>query len=347
MRLRALFTTSWLLLAAASVPLHPATAVADATAAGVGLARFSLTDPENGGPMGAAVFYPATVQTEPHQIGPFQIDAEIGARPEPGRHPLVLISHGHAGSRLGHHDLDGFLARHGYIVAAIEHPGDNFQDTSGVGTTRVLLGRARQVSALLTALMADSRFGPLVDPEKVGVAGFSAGGYTALLLAGARPNFERFARYCRTSTDGNRLCDFDASAWTPPKHPEPGSLTDPRIRAAFVMSPLAVVFGPEDLRDISIPVFLYYAKADAVLVPAANAERIIPLIPSLAGSAAVPDAGHMVFLAPCTAKLSEEVPNLCQDPPGVDRKAVHATVNAAAVTFFEKALAPHGATTDK
>jgi len=37
----------------------------------------------------------------------------------------VIISHGHAGSRFGHHDLAEQLARAGYVVAAVEHAGDS------------------------------------------------------------------------------------------------------------------------------------------------------------------------------------------------------------------------------
>lgn len=60
-----------------------------------------------------------------------------------------------AGSRYGHHDLAVALARAGYVVCALEHPGDNYADQSGVGTERVLLGRAWQVSAAIDALLED------------------------------------------------------------------------------------------------------------------------------------------------------------------------------------------------
>jgi predicted dienelactone hydrolase len=44
--------------------------------------------------------------------------------------PLVVISHGRTGSLIGHHDTAETLADAGFIVAAINHPGDTSTDTS-------------------------------------------------------------------------------------------------------------------------------------------------------------------------------------------------------------------------
>jgi len=46
--------------------------------------------------------------------------------------PLIVISHGHGGSFLGRHDLAEVLADSGFVVAAINHPGDTFSDMSPV-----------------------------------------------------------------------------------------------------------------------------------------------------------------------------------------------------------------------
>ena len=44
--------------------------------------------------------------------------------------PLIVVSHGKRGSFIGHHDTDEMLADAGFIVASINHPGDNFSDPS-------------------------------------------------------------------------------------------------------------------------------------------------------------------------------------------------------------------------
>lgn len=304
-------------------------------APGVGLSTFAAIDPVGGAPMEAAIFYPAARSTTPTAAGPYRIAAERGAPAMDARTPLVILSHGHGGSRWGHHDLAERLADAGFTVAAIEHPGDNYRDQSGAGTERVAFGRPRQVSALITALLADPAFGPRIDPSKIGVAGFSMGGYTALTLVGAQPDFRRYIDYCRRVLENRELCGFPVAS--PPENKE--TLADPRVRAAFAMAPLAIVFGKDDLAPIKVPVFLAYAEGDRVLTPSENAARIAPFLPTLAGQRAVSEAGHYVFLAPCSAQLTATAPALCTDPAGVDRDAVHRALNDDAVTFFQKAFA--------
>jgi predicted dienelactone hydrolase len=117
-----------------------------------------------------------------------------------------------------------------------------------------------------------------------------------------------------------------------------GNADDPRVKAAFVMAPLSLVFDSSGLASINRPVFLYYGEADEVLLPKANVLHIAPLISTLAGIRMIPAAGHYVFLSPCSAELDKEAPAICRDPSGVDRMAVHARINADALAFFRKAL---------
>lgn len=117
-----------------------------------------------------------------------------------------------------------------------------------------------------------------------------------------------------------------------------GSTDDPRVKAAFVMAPFSVVFGKTGLAHIDRPVFLYYGQDDPVLPPEYNALHIAPLIKTLVGIKMIPKAGHYVFLSPCSSRLAQHSGDICNDPPGVDRVAVHKQVNAAALAFFRKTL---------
>jgi predicted dienelactone hydrolase len=62
------------------------------------------------------------------------------------------------------------------------------------------------------------------------------------------------------------------------------------------------------------------------------------MIRTLAGIRMIPKAGHYVFLSPCSPQLARDAPDICTDPPGVDRAAVHEEINAAALAFFRKTL---------
>ena len=318
-------------------------------APGVGIAAIEVKDPVGGKAMPGFVFYPSTRASEGiTRIGPYEVDAAFDAPAQDGPRPLVVISHGHGGSNLGHHDMAAYLARHGFIVATIEHPKDNFHDTSGDGTAEVMFGRAAQVSATIDALLADRRWKPMIDAERIGVAGFSAGGYTSLLVVGAKPRFDRFIGYCERHPDDAEICGTvkrlgpegtrsaldalqnSATRW--------GGPSDPRVKSAFAMAPQSIPFDAAGMAAIKQPVFLYYGEHDRVLLPDENALRIAPLLRTLAGIEKVPKADHWVFLAPCSSELARNAGEICRDPEGVDRAKVHARVNADALAFFRKTL---------
>ena len=334
----------------AALLLAPAVLLA---APGAGFRALRVTDPVGGGTMPGYVFYPSEQAGKDTRVGPYEVAATLDAPPRPGPKPLIVLSHGNAGSALGHHDLAAFLAVHGFVVATIEHPRDNFHDTSGVGQAAVLAGRPIQVEATISALLADPQWKRLVDPARIGVAGFSAGGYTSLLLVGAVPHFRRFIDYCRRYAQ-DELCaeaprmeaeasrqgrsleqlmdDLQAqlSRWGPP--------ADSRVKAAFAMAPLSLVFDEAGARAIDRPVFLYYGDADRVLRPNENAARLAPLVPTLVGVKPVPGADHWAFIPPCSAELAKVNPTICAELPGLSRAALHAQIQADALSFFRATL---------
>lgn len=335
----------WLALLLLAMPF----ALLAQTGAGVGIAPITVADPVGGGPMPGFVFYPSTqANAGTTAIGPYHVAAAFDAPAQPGAKPLVVISHGHGGSNLGHHDLATYLARHGFVVATFEHPKDNFRDQSGDGQATVMAGRAIQVAATIGTLLADPRWKAAVDADRIGVAGFSAGGYTSLLVVGAVPRFERFIGYCERHPDDTEICGLvqqlgaaeskrvlaalqrDFSRW--------GGTADPRVKAAFAMAPQSISFDKAGAAAINRPVFLYYGEDDHVLLPSENALHVAPLIATLAGTRMVPKADHWVFLAPCSAELAKDAGAICRDPDGVDRAKVHEQVNADALAFFRKTL---------
>src|SRR5574337_543101 len=96
--------------------------------------------PVGGGTMPGYVFYPSSEASRVTWRGPYELHATPDAKPTPGAKPLVVISHGHGGSDLGHHDLAVYLASHGFVVATLQHPKDNFRDASGDGHPEVMVG---------------------------------------------------------------------------------------------------------------------------------------------------------------------------------------------------------------
>ncbi len=327
--------------------LAPVVAVAQAVT-GVGFKAIAIHDPVNGGTTPGYVFYPSAQASKITWRGSYELHATPDAPPIAGAKALVVISHGHGGSDLGHHDLAVYLASHGFVVATVEHPRDNFHDMSGVGTAAVLDGRPIQVKAAISELLNDPHWKALIDPNRIGVTGFSAGGYAALMAVGAVPRFDLYVGYCArhprdpdcgmlqklqsqgTATAALAALQASVDQW--------GKPDDPRVKAAFVMAPLSLVFDKPGLAHVDRPVFLYYGQDDQVLPPQENVLHIAPLLRTVAGIRMIPKAGHYVFLAPCSPQLAKDAAGICNDSPGVDRVTAHQRINARALAFFRKTL---------
>ncbi|MEH6420685.1 alpha/beta hydrolase family protein [Pseudomonas sp. CGJS7] len=309
-----------------------------AHAQGVGMSKIETFEPITGTTVPALVMYPShdAKADALTQVGPYAVAAAADSAIADGRFPLIVLSHGHLGSMYGHHDLGAALARHGYIVAMPQHVGDSYDDPKGAGTDRVLLGRAWQASAVISATLKDSRLSGHIDAERIGSAGFSAGGYTTSLLLGAKPDFDLFPAFCKKYPGAPELCDRPLPA------PEqvhsianPPPTADARVRAGFSMAPFSTLFDKNSLKDVKAPVFLYTAQKDQVLIPSENGLRIRPLLPNLYEFAEVPGAGHYAFLPPCGEELAKAAPVICKDAAGVDRARIHEKINADAVRFFD------------
>jgi len=305
-------------------------------APGVGLHRMTLPDPIGGKPMLGLVFYPSTQVTQRSGIGPYMVDGAWEAPPEPGRHALIVISHGHLGSMLGHHDLATALARAGYVVASLTHAGDSSQDRSRIGTQDLFVGRPRQVSALIDAVLSDSGMSPYIDASRIGACGFSMGGYTVLALAGAQPNFALIDDYCLRPHFLD-LCDIKQAirSYRAPQT----ELADRRVKAVVAMAPFDAFFGRAELAAISCPVLLYSAEKDQKIHPGEYIQHLQDSLPAGSAYKTIKGAGHFVFLAVCSPEQALQWPDLCQDPAGVDRGKVHEEIYRDIIGFFDGKLA--------
>jgi len=84
-----------------------------------------------------AIWYPCAAEGQSVSLGSLGIaawqDSLPGVKDCPvagTRLPLVIVSHGRGGWFAGHYDVAGALASAGFIVAAINHPGDTVNDDS-------------------------------------------------------------------------------------------------------------------------------------------------------------------------------------------------------------------------
>jgi predicted dienelactone hydrolase len=269
----------------------------------------------------------------PGEQMPLVIWRPAGAAEAGTRFSLVIISHGTGGGPLGHVDTAEALRAAGFVVAAPMHRGDNFQDEKFVGRPEWMASRSRDVSTSIDYMLQEWSGRAQLDPKRVGIFGFSAGGTTALIAAGAVPDLGRLAPHCAVQREF--VCTIMAAQFGTDTSP-PRWTHDPRIAAAVVAAPgLGFLFEPAGLAGVRVPVQLWSGSADDTVPYASNAAVVRRLLPSSPDFHSVEGAVHLSFLAPCTA---ETPPMLCRDRDGFDRAAFHRSFNEAVSAFFRRHL---------
>lgn len=174
--------------------------------------------------------------------------------PPPNGHPVIVFSHGFLGCCTQSIFLMEGLARAGYLVLAPDHrdaacgPGHRpgwllrpsmiraqkpFHRASGWSQS-TYRDRGADLEAIVDALVKDPAFhGVPVDSARLGLAGHSLGGYTALALAGAWPSWK-----------------------------------DLRVRAVLAMSPYCAPFITRgNLRGLDVPVMYQGGTFDIGVTP--------------------------------------------------------------------------------
>lgn len=306
--------------------------------------------------LAVTVWYPAVDGSAEHQvdIGPPGHALLVGGRiavdaePAAGRHPVVLLSPGFGGSAQGLSWLGIGLAAHGYVVVGVDHPGNNPLDRTPVGST-AWWERPRDLIAASRAMAADPALGPHLDMGRVGAAGFSMGGMTALALGGAVIDPGHFDDFC-AGRPADQVCD------TAPETPDAPHVTQrvgihllgldraaaragqgtryPGLRAILSIAPPVQMLDPASLRRIQAPTVLIVGDRDPV-VPAFHQAGFAARRIRGARLVTVPGVAHYSFIATCTPH-GREVLGFCSEAPEQDR--AHAVALAQALRLFGRTL---------
>ncbi len=151
-------------------------------------------------PLQVAIWYPSTDKPADTDFGPFEMQVAVNGSVAGERHPLIVMSHGTGGMALNSYDTAIALARAGFIVAAVTHTGDNYRDQSAAFTERDFVDRARHISRVIDFMRGAWAGHDSIDPARIGMFGHSAGGPTALILAGGVADMSREGAFSRTDT---------------------------------------------------------------------------------------------------------------------------------------------------
>ena len=294
-------------------------------------------------PLEGGVWYPAR-DGRSTQTSPWSGVAE-NARVCGNRLPLIVISHGGGASYTAHSDTAVALAQAGFVVAAVNHAGDDQDDQSRVIE---LWRRPEQLSRLITYMLKEWPQHRSLNSRKVGAFGFSNGGFTVLVAAGGVPDLTRLGPYCHSHPDhdlctGIRRAGLDASN-LPVHLPTKPWVRDRHIRAIVVAAPaFGFAFGKPGLASVRVPVQLWRAENDRHQPNPYYDQAVREALPLPPEYHVIQGAGHFDFLPPCDVGLAKAVPEICSDSGGFDRGAFHSEFNAAVVQFFRSHLSmePH------
>jgi predicted dienelactone hydrolase len=327
--------------------------LAQAQAAHMGFTQFPQSD---GGQ--TTVFYPTEVAESIVRLGPFKLSWAHDAQPTQGNGRLVVISHGSGGSPWVHVDLARTLVQHGFVVAVPAHKGDNYRDPSEPGPPS-FARRPAEVSRSIDGIASHPFLARFLSLEKVGVFGGSAGGHTALSVAGGQWSESRLRQHCEQhiAEDFHSCAGFTTSlkgdgldgvkiwvvrryiAWRfsdETLHKD----FDPRIQAAIAMVPYAADFDRASLVKPRIPLGLVSAAKDTNQIPRFHSEVIkAACLPRCEIVMDLTNGGHGSMLSPLPPLQEGSVDErLLSDPPGFDRSAVLPELNLRIANFFLRHL---------
>jgi predicted dienelactone hydrolase len=352
-------TRRLLLTALIAATLLPLTASAETR---IGATTLSIPSPQRGKPLAVSVWYPSDAKAPEALIGDNRIFTGAPAKPDaainPGRYPLILLSHGSGSRAQGMAWIAASLAEKGFIVAGPDHPGTTSGDSTPIATPRIW-ERTQDLSNIITWMTGNPTWKASIDPGRIGVLGFSLGGSTALELIGARADLNAYADYCDRYTmmmdcqwfaggfgfvDGERVAspvvklrEFDKA------HFEQSNL-EPRVTSAVIVDPgLATSFKAESLKEIKVPTTIINLGSPGGVAVAVYSYKLSAEIPG-AQYHQIPGSNHFSFLPVCKPGAKEmmseagEVDPICDGEGLRDRAAVHQDADRLIVEAFEKTL---------
>lgn len=265
------------------------------------------------------------------------------AAPQQGALPMVVLSHGSGGNARQLGWLTTELARAGFLVAAVDHPGTMSRDSLPERTV-MIWERPQDLSALIDQVLQQSPAGVTADPERIGAMGFSLGGFSALSVAGETVSKELFIDYCARNAGlvdcgwmqaaGVDFTSIDQTLYE-------ASYKDPRVRLAVAVDPALPQAVPEGgTAALDMPVLVLNLGNPDTIPAAMRADTLAQRMPE-AHYMAIPGAFHFSFLTECSPMGVFMIgvagdDNICSDRGVRPRAEIHADALARILPFLRE-----------
>lgn len=307
-----------------------------------GFRTMGLATSDPPGRLDLNIWYPCLRQAQEINIGQWRIRGALNAKIASGKFPLIIFSHASPGNRFLYAGLAARLAENGFLVAAPNHSRDNMDNMDDMFTWRQLERRAEEIIQAMNAVLADKDLGKAVNTERIGVAGFGAGGSAALLLGGALPDCSGMETWRREAGATDPYCSALANEKLDQAcrgFPLTKSLAKPQIRAIAAISPgFGMLFGKDSFKYFYPPLLLAGAGKDKFNNPALHSEPMARTLGKAALYLDLPEADAGALMDACPQPLEEELPELCRSVSERDRAGLQARLSAAMLAFFSRHL---------
>ncbi|WP_415760509.1 alpha/beta hydrolase family protein [Pseudomonas sp. LT1P18] len=325
----------------------------------VGFQSSTLPDSHNDRALEMVVWYPSATTATTQLIGDDVVfvgaSAVRDAPPAAGKHPLLVLSHGYRGNWSNQIWLASALAHRGYIVAAINHPGTTTHDRSPQAAAQLWQRPVDVRRAIDSVTTQPEKFG-LVANDRIAVVGHSLGGMTALEIAGARFDPDRFAHDCKAHPQLASCTVYgkiNPASTSESKAALAADLRDKRVTAVVTLDlGLSRGLTDESLIALPVPTLVIAAGVPSHDLPAelesANLAKRLPAASSR--YVEISDASHFSFLSVCKpgaeVLLEEEVPGdgiICRDGDGArSRGVIQQQVTSLIDEFLQSSIYKEG-----
>ncbi|MDJ0730747.1 MAG: alpha/beta hydrolase [Crocosphaera sp.] len=268
---------------------------------------------------------------------------------QPGKTPVIIVSHGLGSDPNDFSSLGKQLASYGFLVAIPQHIGSDQEQLENMlnGYSRELydlqefINRPLDITYVLDELERRNKqeFNNRLNLDNVGVIGHSFGGYTALSVAGATWDFQNIKNYCdRQVWEANLSMLLQCQTLDLPR--QKYSFRDSRVRAIAIINPVnSVIFGSQGLSKIDIPIIISAGTNDPATPPIIEQIRTFAWVKSEDKYLFVMQ-GQAHFLNPPEKNNQiNNLINLLVDFKNVDDNLFTTYNNTKSVAFFQFHLA--------